>query len=82
MVWAWLGRAGVYLMARFGKKKLLAMAATFGAVIVAAPKVVNWTDEKKDDIIADAGKPIIAAVGAGIGIVLLLVLLSSRGGGK
>jgi len=84
MVWAWLGRAGVYLMNKFGRKKLLALAATFGGVIVARPEggYMNWADEKKDDIIEDAGKELLLPIaGAGIGIVLLLVLLSSRRGG-
>ena len=83
MVWAWLGRAGVYLMARFGKKKLLALAASFGAVVVARPEggYLNWADEKKDDIVEDAGKELLLPIaGAGIGIVLLLVLMSRRGG--
>ncbi len=79
MVWAWLGRAGVYLMNKFGRKKLLALAAASGAVIVAAPKGGEWVGEKKDEII-DSGKNAIIAAGAGVGIVLLLVLMSGRGG--
>lgn len=82
MVWAWLGRAGVYLMNKFGRKKLLALAATFGAVIVARPEggYGNWVDEKKDETNAliDTSKDILVAAGAGIGIVLLLVLFSYR----
>ena len=79
MVWAWLGRAGVYLMNKFGRKKLLALAAASGAVVVAAPKGGEWVGEKKDAII-DSGKNAIIAAGAGVGIVLLLVLMSGRGG--
>ena len=79
MVWAWLGRAGVYLMNKFGRKKLLALAAASGAVIVAAPKGGEWAGEKKDEII-DSGKNAIIAAGAGIGIILVLFLMSGRGG--
>ena len=84
MVWPWVGRAGVFLMgaagALWGRKKLLALAVSFGGVVVARDDIVNWGIEKKDAIVEDAGKPMLAAVGAGIGVVLLLVLMSGRGG--
>ena len=82
MVWQWLGRAGVYLMNKFGRKKLLALAAASGAVIVARPEggYVEWTGEKKDEII-DSGKNAIIAAGAGIGIILVLFLVMNRRGG-
>ena len=81
MVWAFLNRAGVFLMNKFGRKKLLALAAASGAIIVKRPEggYIEWAGEKKDAII-DSGKNAIIAAGAGVGIVLLLVLMSGRGG--
>ena len=83
MVWMWLGRAGTFLMTRFGKKKLFALAATFGGVIVARPEggYREWLDEKKDDVIEDAGKPIVAAVAGAGAILVIMLLLSRRKGG-
>ncbi len=79
VAWAFLNRAGVFLMNKFGRKKLLGLAAASGAVVVAAPKAGEWAGEKKDAIV-DSGKNAIIAAGAGVGIVLLLVLMSGRGG--
>ena len=85
MVWPWVGRAGVFLMgaagALWGHKKLLALALTFGAVVVKRDDIANWGVEKKDDIIDSGKNTIIAAAGAGIGVVLLLLLITSRRGG-
>ena len=80
--WAFLNRAGVFLMNKFGRKKLLALAAASGAVIVKRPEggYIEWAGEKKDEII-DSGKNAIIAAGAGVGIVLLLVVLMSGRGG-
>ena len=81
MVWPWLARAGVYLMARFSKKRLLVLAGSFGAWAIARPEggYIPWAGEKKEDIANtyDDAKSAVAIAGAGIGIVLLLVIMSS-----
>ena len=71
-----VGRAGVILL-KASKKRVIQWAAAFGGVAVTGLYIKNRWQDDLEETLDEYSTPLLAA-GAGIGIILLLVLFTRR----
>ena len=71
-----VGRAGVILF-KGNRKWFTTVALGLGGVIVKRDDIMNRIKDEASDIVEEHTVPLLAA-GAGIGIILLLVLFTRR----